>query len=156
MPSRFRVTINEANLAWYVNSPAGPAVRLVTRYTGRTLVAARAGAPVDTGVGRAGMRSDVVITARAVTGRIFMPRHMWWQHQGTGVYAGKGPIRPKKGSYLVFRASRSVGPLRQGQKHPAPGKRQLVFAKQVKGVPPNPFLLNAMRNEVPWPVRYNR
>lgn len=51
-------------------------------------------------------------------------------HDGTGIYGPKGvPIKPKKSKYLVFTPYGAVRP---------------VFTKEVKGMPPNPFLKNAL------------
>jgi hypothetical protein len=151
------VRLNRRQLDELVHGPGGPVVRMVERVTRQATNAVRVRAPVDTGVGRASIRSDVHIGAGRITGRIFMARHMWYQAKGTGIYGPTGsPIRPKTGTVLVFRASRTIGPLRPGQKHPAPGRRGLVFARQVKGVPPNDFVIAGVRAAVPWPVRHNR
>lgn len=148
-----QVRINQANMARFLG-PAGQPARQVADYTRRSANAARAGAPVDTGKGRASIRDDLAVHNGKIIGRIFMDWHMWFQHEGTGVYAGNGPITPKNGKYLVFPASRGIGPLPKGRKHSSRGGRPLVFAKKVKGVPPNPFLLNAIRANCPWPVRH--
>ena len=56
-------------------------------------------------------------------------------HEGTGIYGPKGvPIRPSRAKALVFTPYGAVKP---------------VFAKQVKGMPANPFLVNAL-----WAAKY--
>jgi hypothetical protein len=52
-------------------------------------------------------------------------------HDGTGIYGPRGaPIRPRRpGGYLVFTPK---------------GGRGKVFARQVRGMQPNPFLKNAL------------
>ena len=51
-------------------------------------------------------------------------------HDGTGIYGPKGrPIRPRRAKRLRFRPK---------------GSRKYVYAKQVKGMRPNPFLANAL------------
>lgn len=133
-----RITLHQAQIAALLTSPGGAVVRHVNTYTRRTVNCARTSAPADTGAGRASIRSDLIVRGDKVVGRIFMAKHMIYQHQGTGVYAGRGPIRPRTGKYLVFRPKDS---------------KKLVYAKQVKGVPPKPFLYDCARAMIPWPVR---
>lgn len=146
------VRINEANMAWFLTSPAGPIVRKVATHTRRGENAVKAAAPVKTGAGRAGIRSDVIVRGQSVVGRIFMPKHLWYQDQGTGIYAGNGPIRPKRGKYLVWEEKNS----RRGGRRRTGRGRNLVFAKETRGVKPRNFVLPAVRSAVPWPVRGRR
>lgn len=150
------VRLDHRQIRELLTSPSGPVVRYVEKITRRATNAVQRRAPVDTGVGRASIRSDVTITTARVTGRIFMAQHMWYQARGTGIYGPSGtPIRPKSAKVLVFEASRLIGPLRAGQSHPPPGKRGLVFATEVKGTRPNHFLREGVEEAVPWPVRYH-
>jgi phage gpG-like protein len=51
-------------------------------------------------------------------------------HDGTGIYGPRGaPIRPKRGDFLVFTPK---------------GSTQVVFARQVRGIRPTPYLKNAL------------
>ena len=51
-------------------------------------------------------------------------------HEGTGIYGPKGrPIRPKRAKFLKFQIK---------------GRGKFVYAKQVKGMPGNPYLVNAL------------
>jgi hypothetical protein len=137
-----RISINEAQLRDLLTGPGGPVVRTVTRHTRRILNEAQAAAPVDTGAGRAGMRSEIVIRGGRVIGYIYMPRHMWYQHQGTGIHGPTGqPIRPKNAKVLVWKPR---------------GSKKLVYAMKSAGVPPNPFLADAARRIWPWPVQVRR
>lgn len=146
------VDLNEANLRELLTSPAGPVVREVERYTRRTANLARMHAPADNGALRASITSSVVSRGEKIVGRVASPlAYARYQELGTGIYAGKGPIKPKTGKYLVFRP-KTMGPARAGK----PGKRGLVFAREVKGTPPTHFLENSLREAVPWPVRRNR
>lgn len=134
-----RIDLDDAAINALLHGPAGPVVRAVEQPTARTANRARLEAPVDKGELRASIGHSVTARPGAVVGRVYATaRHGIWQHQGTGVYAGRGPIRPKRAKVLVFRPK---------------GSRQTVFAHQVKGTPPNPFLLRALRAESPWPVR---
>jgi hypothetical protein len=146
--ARVHVTINTGNMLWFLTSPAGPIVRTVTTYTRRTLNAGRAGAPVDTGLGRAAMNSSVSVAAGKVIGRVFLPTHLWFQALGTGIYGPRGtPIRPKHGPFLVWEARNG------GDK---PGGRNLIFAREVRGVPRNDWMIDALRASCPWPVNVLR
>ena len=55
-----------------------------------------------------------------------------WVHSGTGIYAGRGRIYPKKSSVLVFK----IG-----------GKT--IFAKSIKGQKANPFVERAANQMTP-------
>lgn len=51
-------------------------------------------------------------------------------HDGTGIYGPKGtPIRPRGGRYLRFKPK---------------GSARYVYAREVKGMRPNPFLADAL------------
>lgn len=51
-------------------------------------------------------------------------------HDGTGVYGPRHtPIRPKRGKFLRFKPR---------------GSKKWIYARQVKGMRPNPFLANAL------------
>ena len=53
-----------------------------------------------------------------------------WVHDGTGIYGPRHqPIKPKRAKRLRFRPH---------------GKSRYVYAKQVAGIRPNPFLRNAL------------
>lgn len=154
MPTR--VTMNRPQLHALLRSPGGPVVREVEKVTRRATNAVKRFAPVDTGGGRASVRNEVAVEGDRVIGRIYMARHMWYQAKGTGIYGPRGqPIRPRQASVLVFEPGRLIGPLRAGAKHPSPGNRGKVFARSVRGTPPNSFVIEGVRSSVPWPVRYN-
>ena len=55
-------------------------------------------------------------------------KYAYWVHEGTGVYAGRGMITPKKGNVLAWRQN---------------GK--WVFARKTKGQKGNPFVERAWR-----------
>lgn len=152
-----RIRLHEDAIRELLTSQAGPVVREVSTYTRRTANGARRRAPGDTGQLRGSIQENITVSGLRVVGRVYSPlKHAIYQHEGTGIYGPTGqPIRPKKGKFLVFEPGRGTGPLRIGGKHAAPGKRGLVFAREVKGVPPNPFLTDALRAAVPWPIREN-
>jgi hypothetical protein len=85
----------------------------------------------------------------------FLPYGLY-QHEGTGVYAGRGMIRARPGKVMRFRPGRAVGPLRAGESHPPASARGWVYARAVKGVPPNPFLVQALNDVVGGVARVQR
>ncbi|MGK5558845.1 hypothetical protein ACSNOI_45315 [Actinomadura kijaniata] len=65
-------------------------------------------------------------------------------HEGTGIFGPRGtPIRPIRRRYLRFEVKSGTA---------AVGRRPVVFAKQVKGVPGDKFLLRALQEVSPYPV----
>lgn len=150
--ARVRIDVNSAAVQHLLSSPAGEVPRAINRYTRRTANGARSRAPVDNGKLRASIGEDVTAVPGRIVGRVSTPLdYGLYQHEGTGIYGPTGqPIRPKKsGGVLVFKP-KGRGPMRAGQRG---GRGGLVFAKEVKGVPPNPYLVDALRDAVPWPVR---
>ena len=148
---RVRVTMNHGELNRLLRSESGPTGKRVSEITRKTTNGAKRRAPVDTGKGRASIHGEVRHTGSAMVGTVSTPlKYMGYQHRGTGIYGPTGqPIRPKSGKFLVFAP-------KQGAPNPAGnrgGRGRLVFAREVKGVPPNPFLTDALRAVSPWPVR---
>lgn len=57
-------------------------------------------------------------------------KYAGWVHNGTGIYGPRGtPIRPRSHKFLRFKPR---------------GATKWVYARQVKGMRPNPFLKNAL------------
>lgn len=79
-----------------------------------------------------------------------------YQHEGTGIYAGRGLIHAKTRRYMKFRPGRFRGPLVKGAEHPARANRPFIYARTVKGVPPNPFLVQALTDVVGSVARIRR
>lgn len=137
-----RIDMNEANMRAMLTSPAGPVVREVERYTRRTANLARMHAPADNGALRSSITSSVSSRGEKIVGRVLSPLHYArYQESGTGIYAGRGPIRPKRARMLAFTPK---------------GSSQVVFAREVRGTPATHFLENSLRQAVPWPVHRNR
>lgn len=121
-----------------LRSPSGPVHREVSSVLRKTEAIAVATAPVDEGRLRNARTSSVVDEAVRLRGRLeFTADYALFVHEGTGIYGPRGtPIKPKRSEYLVFRG-------RDGS---------LVFARQVKGMPGRPWLVNALKAASPWPV----
>jgi hypothetical protein len=83
-------------------------------------------------------------TPSAVIGRVGTNvKYALYVHEGTGIYAGKGPIRPKSARMLAWPVKNNSG---GGgvRRYKAGATAQYAFAKQVKGVRGRPFLRNAL------------
>lgn len=154
MPGITSVTINAAAMQVLVTGRAGPIVTRVNEVLTRTLNQCASTAPSDTGRLRASHRQKLTVSGLTLTGSVYSTAsYAGYVNRGTGIYGPSGqPIRPKSGQFLVFRAGRMIGPLPKGASHPAPAQRDLVFARQVKGSPANPYMINAFEENCPWPV----
>lgn len=136
MPAR--TTYRDAAIRNLLTGPTGPVVRRIEDVTRRTANAARVFVPVDKGVLRGSIREIIIIRGQLVVGRVFTPlAYGRYQHDGTGEYAGKGPIMAKPGKVMVF-VPKGGGPT--------------IYTTRVKGVPPTKFLLRALVLVSPWPV----
>ncbi|MEV6400564.1 HK97 gp10 family phage protein [Streptomyces sp. NPDC051907] len=146
MGVRIDITFNEPEIERLLRSPDGDVARLVRRVADQTANIARAIAPVDNGPLRGSLRVHMEYTSGHVKAWVYTGlEYGLYVHEGTGVYGPKGqPIRPKRGKYLVFEA--------RNARTTAPGRGNLVFARQVRGQRPNRYLLNALRAASPWPV----
>jgi hypothetical protein len=154
MPGITSITINAAAMQVLVTGPAGPVVRQVNDVLNKTLNQCASTAPSDTGRLRASHRTSLTVSGMTLTGSVYSTApYATYVNRGTGIYGPTGqPIRPKNGQFLVFRAGRMIGPLQKGEKHLAPTQRGLVFAREVKGSPPNPYMIIAFEENCPWPV----
>ncbi|GAA0591614.1 hypothetical protein GCM10010174_03320 [Kutzneria viridogrisea] len=148
-----RVVVHEAALRALVTSPAGPVVRQILDVRRHTANHARTGAPRDTGVLAASIYEELLIHGLVVTGRVAIAApYGIYVTRGTGIYGPSGqPIRPKNAKVLAFPAGRRMGPVRAGAKTSSSG-RPMVFATQVRGQRPNPFLSRALQAASPWPI----
>jgi hypothetical protein len=132
-----RVDMHHGAIFRLLHSPAGPVHRKVSSVLRKAEAIAVATAPVDTGRLKNDRTADVRDEAVRLRGRLeFQVNYAWYVVKGTGIYGPRRrPITPKNAEVLVFR----VG-------------GQVVFARQVKGQKPNPFLVNALKAASPWPV----
>ncbi|MFE2934962.1 HK97 gp10 family phage protein [Streptomyces sp. NPDC059278] len=146
MTVRVNITLNEPEIERLLRSPDGDVARMVRRVADRTANLARGMAPVDNGPLRASIRVEMRYTGRQVKAWIYTPlEYGLYVHEGTGIYGPKGQmIRPKRGQYLVFES--------RNARTTAPGRGRMVFAREVRGVRPRRYLLNALRQASPWPV----
>lgn len=144
--ARVRVTINQAELRRLTHSQSSELLRAINRIGRRVVNQAKRNAPVDDGQGRQSISHTVTVEGTRITMRAGSPlKYMYWQHEGTGIYGPhKTPIVPVHRKFLRFEVK--SGKL-------AKGTRPVIFAKSVRGVPPNPWLVKAFREVSPFPVR---
>lgn len=137
-----RVHLNQARIQELLRSSSGPVAREVNSYARRVANRAKQKVGVDSGRLRSSINHTLNIDGARIVGRVgSLVDYARYHHDGTGIYGPTGrPITPRNGKFLVF-----------------PGKGGgTVFARQVRGSPPNPFLVSALEETVPWPVRRTR
>lgn len=137
MSVKIRHRINDHNLQAFLRSPAGGIAKNMFKRAVRIRSAAqrnlgRSPRRIRTGYLRASLYIKPVVIDGYPGFRIGSPlNYARFVHDGTGIYGPKGqPIRPKNSKWLVFIPSGGSGK---------------VFAKEVKGMPPNPFLKDAVK-----------
>lgn len=147
-----KVRIHQQNITAMVQ-PGGQIYREIDRQGRRVEAQAKRNANVDTGQMRASIRNSTSTRGRRVTARIGSDvEHALYQHEGTGIYGPRHRvITPKRGKFLRFEVSGPVGPRRPGDR----GNSNVVYARYVRGTPPNPFLTSALIAVSPWPVIRN-
>lgn len=144
--ARVRISINQAELRRLTTSQSGELLRFVNRLGRRVVNQAKRNARVDDGQGRQSINHTVTVAGKSVIMRAGSPlKYMYWQHEGTGIYGPhRTPIVPVKRKFLRFEVK--SGKL-------AKGRRPVIFAKSVKGVQGDKFLVRAFRDVSPYPVR---
>lgn len=123
----------------------------VRRIGNRVQNVARRRAPKDTGA----LAGSIHVVVNSAPGFVFADigsnlDYALWQHEGTGIYAGRGYIRPKRARVLRFKPGRQIGPVRGSGKF-SRGRKSgggYVYAQKVKGTPPNPYLVSALYSVV--------
>lgn len=148
-----RVEMNRGNVLLLLSGSQGPVVRYARRIGNAVLRGAKVKAPVDTGAGRASLQLLVDVSVGEITVTVGTDlEYMRYQHDGTGIYGPKGRrITPVYKSVLRFPVKGTFGPVKKGGKRG--GRGNVVFAKSVRGVPPSPFLADALEENVPWPIQ---
>lgn len=147
-----KVRLNQANIEALAR-PGGAVYREVDRIGRRVESRAKRNANVDTGRMRSSIRNTMSVRGRRVTATIGTDvEYALYQHEGTGIYGPRHRvITPKRGKFLRFEVSGPVGPRRPGDR----GNSNVVYARYVRGTPPNPFLTSALIAVSPWPVIRN-
>lgn len=136
MPSTVWVNINHTEMHRLLRSPVGPVGRMVGRVESRTVQVARIIAPKDSGRLAADIHAEhEPLSPRGYVAHVGNSPEIYWawfQHQGTRAHG------PKRARAMRFRPK---------------GESGWVFARWVRGVEPDPYLVTALRIASPWPVR---
>lgn len=144
--ARVRIEINRAELHRLTHSKASELVRSIDRIGRRVVNQAKRNARVDDGQGRQSIDHTVTTIGYKIIMRAGSPlKYMYWQHEGTGIYGPHGtPIVPVRRKFLRFEVKSGKA---------AKGRRPVIFAKSVKGVKGDKWLVRAFKDVSPYPVR---
>ncbi|MFR9675851.1 HK97-gp10 family putative phage morphogenesis protein [Streptomyces sp. TR02-1] len=146
--SEIEIRINESEWREFLTGPRGVLVREARRLGNRVLNAAKRRCPVDEGQLRASlaMAIDVQGPDRVVVIIGSPLEYARYVHEGTGIYGPRGrPIRPVRAQVLRFE-------VRNPRRTPR-GRGNVVYATEVKGQRPQPFLWEALVEVIPDAVR---
>lgn len=135
--------LDSAGLQALLSSPQGPVARDIQRRTNRVRNAAIRRVPVDEGRLKNSITMEMGMSGGTVVGRVGTNvEYAIYVHEGTGIYVGRDYITPKRGKYLRWPYKNNSG--RGRRRYRAGATEQYVYAKRVKGVPPRPFLRDAL------------
>lgn len=155
--STFRV--NQAVVDELLRGGTGPVVRHVDDLTQQVRNEAVRNVKRDTGALAGSLEPTVNVYGSVVVGRVGTAlEYARYLHEGTGIYGPKAaPIRPVSAKALRFKPGRMIGPLPRGQAGTSPEDRGAwVFARSVRGIPPHPFLVEALERVSPYPIQVHR
>ena len=137
MSVTLRIDWDQAAIHQLLYGESGLVRRKVREVTENVADRCRVLAPNRDGTLRASIKTAVRVSGTKVVGHVYSDlEYSVYVQRGTGIYGPVGrPIRPRRSPMLVF----DVG-------------GRTVFARQVRGTPPQPFMLEALRAGSPWPV----
>lgn len=121
-------------------APSGVVGREIVRVTNRVRTEIVRRNKVRTGRMRAGWATRITTRGDQVVGEVYndvfyTDYHVW----GTGIYGPRGvPIRPTTRRFMRFQTSRSGG--------------DWVYAEEVSGIRPDPWVREGLRAGSPWPI----
>lgn len=125
-----------------LNSPTGPVGRLVAQVTRDVLATVELQCPKKSGGTSRSFRTDLDVRPFvSVRGRVYSDDPVVrYLEDGTGLYGPRRQrIRPRTARALRFEAG-----------------GQVVFARSVAGMKPQPFMKRSLQLASPWPVRDGR
>lgn len=137
--------LNRGELLALLGSQQGPVVQGIMQFGNRVLNNARRLCPVDEGRLRASLTMEVRVTTAGPVVRIGSNLdYARYVHEGTGIYGPRHmPITPVTASVLRWPIKNNSG---TGRRRFAGGQTAaFAYARSVKGTPPRPFLLDALR-----------
>jgi len=142
------VKVETAQIVSLLQSPAGPVWRDVQRRGNRVLNEARRRCPVDEGRLRSSLTMEMQQVQKypaAVIGTN-LPYGLY-VHEGTGIYGPRRtPITPKRARVLRWPVKNNQYKQTGGNRRYAGGRTAAyAYARSVKGVPPRPFLRDALQ-----------
>lgn len=109
----------------------------VERRGKKVLAEAKRTCPTDSGQLRDSLRLDIAYKGMMPYATVGSPlEYAIYVHQGTGIYVGRGYIRPKRAQVLAWPARANSYNVRNG----------MVFAAKVRGMRGRPWLVNALRH----------
>lgn len=137
-----RVVLHHHRIQELLHSPSGPVVQEVVSRSRTVTNLAKRKVGVDTGRLKGSIRFSIQVQGGKVIGTVgTIVQYGVYHHEGTGIYGPKRrPITPVKAKVLAF---------------PVKGGKGMAYARSVRGAKGNPYLLEALREAVPWPVRIN-
>ena len=141
------VDLNHAEIQRFLYTRAGPMVYNAERLGRRVQRVAQRRVDSDTGK----LASSIHVVVGTAPGFIWASigsslEHAIWHHDGTGVYAGRGWIRPRRARVMRFKRGKTPKPSTHGYRPAAVDGRPYVYREKVRGQPPNPYLTSALRD----------
>lgn len=139
------VSVDAAALRGLLTSPTGPVWRDTQRRANRVLNAARRNAPVDEGR----LRGSLSLRMQAGPGGEPIGvvgsnlRYAIFVHEGTGIYAGRGFIRPRRARVMRWPVKNNSGVGRR--RFRGGSTARYAYATKVRGVKGRPFLRDALQ-----------
>lgn len=144
-----RIKVNQAELHAFLASPAGPVFAHIDDLAMRTAQLAATKAPRDEGHLAASIEHQTRVEGTTVIGWAGSGLdYALYVHEGTGIYGPRQQrIYPVTARVLAFEPSFGL------QKTRPKGKRGFVFAYSVAGMKGTPYLVDALREISPYPIR---
>lgn len=137
------VKLNPAEIRSLLSSPNGPVYTEIRNRANRVTNQARRNCPVDEGRLRMSIDFEIRQDKADIVARVGTNlEYGLFVHEGTGIYAGKGYITPKRGKFLRWPVKNNTGQGRRRYK--AGATAQYRYAKKVKGIPGRPYLRDAL------------
>ncbi|MEW1679157.1 HK97 gp10 family phage protein [Streptomyces noursei] len=128
--------LNDAAIEFLLKGRGGLVDRAMSRHAANVERLAKALAPAETGNLKASITTNRTVVGDRVIWHIGSPlRYARYPNCGTGVYAGKGRIYPRRAKYLVFE-----------------WKGRLWRLDSVAGQPAQRYMIEALRRGQPYPV----
>jgi bacteriophage HK97-gp10 putative tail-component len=148
------VSIDRHALEEFLTGPTGPVARHMEELARQVENEAKRRCPVDEGRLRASIQHTVHAEGTRVIARVGSDLdYAAYVHHGTGIYGPRhARIHPVSAQVLSW-VPRSGGMgSRVGRGRKGARETTRVFARSTRGMPPRPFLVEALQAISPWPV----